>query len=949
MATKQGISIFNEKLSVQLNADVFDKATDNTVSIKTGEGIKVTSDKGLILDETVVTNIAATEVAKIVDGAPDAYDTLKDIADYIKGDITGAANMQNAINANAEAIKTKQDKLGTGSGIVITEDNVITVDGSQLTVKLATNAINATNDANGKSITGTYATRNELNGVNETIDAVNNTVKSHTTSIETLINDKQDKLEFGNGLSTVGNLVKVDTTVLQDIADNKKNIGTLSSSIDGKQDALTFGSGLSFASNTKTLSVSDSVMTQVSTNKGDITTLKSTTTGHNTRISALESSTQKTLTPENGVYIDASNKIGVKHDDTLKVSNGSIGVHIGTGLKTSENSAIVVKMGDGITNDSDLAIKVNHDDTLAITSDGKLQVKESAIANIAAAKVSEIVANAPTDYDTLKEIADYISSDKTNAAAMSNDIATVKGWGNHGIAGYAKKVKIGNTTYEADPNAVVRLPAYPTSLPANGGNADTLGGYLPRNVDISFTQAREKELDLTALDSNYYYPCSIYLTHVSPAQIRIWCSLGDRPIPSWATHSDGFVLNLEWEAVGCGWGITSVQRKITTYHYAFSDKSPCGDITQNTMPSEEIVFLRGGAKYFYHTSNGGYFVVHPNGYSWSSGDRSVNHPIRPLSEAVVLWSCSDNSALGIGAIVTNYVYGTAARADKLSTPRKIWGQDFDGSGDVSGTLKLYSHNNYHSHLLGDTTGMTLETWQEGVGYLPLKLQLNGGNVGIGTDDPQYKLDVKGDVRVSANIGFGGTLNSNNHYLFVRDDDKANWVVTNKSWTKEYNLLHTGNLTTYFTDGFEHINNNIVRISTSYITEKIKGDGLVLDESGKMSVDSANLSVKNADTLDGHDSSYFATKNELGNKQNTLAFGSGIAHSNNTIWVDGSRLNVNYANSAGSVAWGNVSGRPSFGSGFDSTNNVVQLKLSTGLAIDSQGYLYVVPSQIANTE
>lgn len=47
--------------------------------------------------------------------------------------------------------------------------------------------------------------------------------------------------------------------------------------------------------------------------------------------------------------------------------------------------------------------------------------------SIAAAKVAEIVANADANFDTLKEIADWILNDTTGAADMANDIAALQG------------------------------------------------------------------------------------------------------------------------------------------------------------------------------------------------------------------------------------------------------------------------------------------------------------------------------------------------------------------------------------------------------------------------------------------------------------------------------------------------------------------------------------------
>lgn len=46
--------------------------------------------------------------------------------------------------------------------------------------------------------------------------------------------------------------------------------------------------------------------------------------------------------------------------------------------------------------------------------------------SIAATKIAEIVANADADFDTLKEIADWILNDTTGAADMANDIAALE-------------------------------------------------------------------------------------------------------------------------------------------------------------------------------------------------------------------------------------------------------------------------------------------------------------------------------------------------------------------------------------------------------------------------------------------------------------------------------------------------------------------------------------------
>ena len=82
------------------------------------------------------------------------------------------------------------------------------------------------------------------------------------------------------------------------------------------------------------------------------------------------------------------------------------------------------------------------------------------------AKIAEIVAKAPEDLDTLKEIADWISAHADDASAMNtaistntSDIATLK-------TTVAGKADTGHTHTKSE------ITDFPSSLPANGGTAD---------------------------------------------------------------------------------------------------------------------------------------------------------------------------------------------------------------------------------------------------------------------------------------------------------------------------------------------------------------------------------------------------------------------------------------------------------------------------------------------
>lgn len=66
-----------------------DRVTANETSIATLKGNAQT--------EGSVAHTVATEIAKVVNGAPESFDTLKEIADWIANDTTGAAKMANDI------------------------------------------------------------------------------------------------------------------------------------------------------------------------------------------------------------------------------------------------------------------------------------------------------------------------------------------------------------------------------------------------------------------------------------------------------------------------------------------------------------------------------------------------------------------------------------------------------------------------------------------------------------------------------------------------------------------------------------------------------------------------------------------------------------------------------------------------------------------------------------
>lgn len=65
----------------------------------------------------------------------------------------------------------------------------------------------------------------------------------------------------------------------------------------------------------------------------------------------------------------------------------------------------------------------NKQDTLVFDGTYNATSNKAATVSTVTQKIAEVIADAPEAFDTLKEIADYIASDKTSAANMSNAIS----------------------------------------------------------------------------------------------------------------------------------------------------------------------------------------------------------------------------------------------------------------------------------------------------------------------------------------------------------------------------------------------------------------------------------------------------------------------------------------------------------------------------------------------
>lgn len=83
------------------------------------------------VDESMITNKVSEEIAKVVGGAPETFNTLKEIADYIEQDKTGASAMAESINkrlrVDEQQSLSEQEQANVLGALGLTEVDLVEV------------------------------------------------------------------------------------------------------------------------------------------------------------------------------------------------------------------------------------------------------------------------------------------------------------------------------------------------------------------------------------------------------------------------------------------------------------------------------------------------------------------------------------------------------------------------------------------------------------------------------------------------------------------------------------------------------------------------------------------------------------------------------------------------------------------------------------------------------
>jgi hypothetical protein len=249
-------------------------------------------------------------------------------------------------------------------------------------------------------------------------------------------------------------------------------------------------------------------------------------------------------------------------------------------------------------------------------------------------------------------------------------------------------------------------------------NSDKLDGM--NHTD--FESYKLVTIDTSGLNNNTWYPVTMVIGNSQQTRIRIegntnanatWNSRGDK----------NMALILDYTVNGSQWGWTQVVRTIHAYQEGAGTSSCLRGLGQLTNSSTEYVYVRGGAKYNFYVSRFITPTLRTSSYTASSqsvapttsAPAAISRNVAYISDTVAAankvtntltftgyQSKSFNGSTAVSVAIPNNtnqltngagfitssasISGNAGSATKLQTARTIWGQSFNGTGNVSGSM-----------------------------------------------------------------------------------------------------------------------------------------------------------------------------------------------------------------------------------------------------------------------
>lgn len=326
-------------------------------------------------------------------------------------------------------------------------------------------------------------------------------------------------------------------------------------------------------------------------------------------------------------------------------------------------------------------------------------------------------------------------------------------------------------------------------------NSDKLDGVHNGDVTANYYKVDgQQTLNLSALDSNKWYPCVMTASpnNTTPIRVTFTDALSGHK-PSWSTHSSGFSFQFDFEWIGGGWGTISWYLRVYRYAASFGGETACYGLEQRNNRSALVLYMRGGTSYYYRSTDGRSFTVYTS--TTNIGDSTYPDNVSPRTSK--LNDCYLQEA--------GSRYGTcyrATNADNVSNADTVDGYHASGlftnlsnSGNnisitVGGTNKTLTpayatsagSASYAHKVRGEYTGNGGQQNPNhfGTNWVGFRMM----NTTVGTDS-QYKDWIISDCYSGNDVGgavaFGMNRQSLGAYLMGSDSNRSSWTRKGTFW------------------------------------------------------------------------------------------------------------------------------------------------------------------------
>lgn len=326
-------------------------------------------------------------------------------------------------------------------------------------------------------------------------------------------------------------------------------------------------------------------------------------------------------------------------------------------------------------------------------------------------------------------------------------------------------------------------------------NSDKLDGVHNGDVTANYYKVNgQQTLNLSALDSNKWYPCvmTAHPSNTTPIRVTFTDALSGHK-PSWSTHSSGFSFQFDFEWVGGGYGTINWYLRVYRYAAQFGGETACYGLEQRNNISALVLYMRGGTSYYYRTTDGRSFTV----YSTTTNIGDSTYPDNVSPRTSKLNDCYLQEA--------SSRYGTCYRAtyaDNVTNADTLDGYHASGlftnlsnSGNnlsitIGGTNKTvtpaYASSagsaTYADKVKGEYTGSGGQQNPNyfGVNWVGFRMM----NTIVGTNS-QYKDWIISDCYSGNDVGgavaFGMNRQSLGAYLMGSDSNRSSWTRKGTFW------------------------------------------------------------------------------------------------------------------------------------------------------------------------